>query len=125
MNTALLTALGAILAALIAIAGIVGTWAALRVGKNAQTLSNYRDALQSWKERSEAQDTKIAEQDIEIGDLKTQVDELRHENSELRGQIGTLRDAISGRQVFDGLSDSFARQHKELIDRLDKLAGGR
>lgn len=125
MDTGLLTALGALLAALIAVAGIVGTWAALRVGRNAQTLSNYRDALQSWKERSEAQDTKISEQDDEIGELRTQVDKLRTENAELRGQIGTLRDAISGRQVFDGLTATFNQQHKELMERLDRLAGGR
>lgn len=125
MGPVVVEALGAALVALLAIAGAVGTWAALRVGRNAQTITNYRDALQSWKERSEAQDTKIDEQQGEIGELQSEVHKLKTENAELRGQVNTLRDAISGRQIFDNLAEAFNRQHQELMERLDKLAGGR
>jgi cell division protein FtsB len=118
LDAGLLTALGALLVALLTVAGIVGTWAALRVGRNAQTISNYRDAISSWKERSEAQDQELTE-------VRTQLDKLKSENAELRGQINTLRDAISGRSVFDGLSEALAKQHRELLDRIDKLAEGR
>ena len=127
---------GVILAALLVVAGAIGTWAAFRVGRNAQTVSNYRDALGSWKERSEAQDVKIEEQHSEMTQLRENQHKLEAENADLRGQILVLRDAISGRQVFDTIVDAIEdqnrkllemsnKQHTELMERLDRLAGGR
>jgi len=131
-----LSTFGVILAALVVVAGAIGTWAAFRVGRNAQTVSNYRDALQSWKERSESVEAKSKEQDSEILELQGRVHTLEAENADLQGQIRVLRDAISGRQTFDAIVntlgkqhqeilEAFSRQHVELIGRLDKLAGGR
>lgn len=130
------TTFGVVLAALLTAAGAIGIWAAFRVGRNAQTIANYRDALQSWKERSETQDVKIAEQEQEISELKDSQHRLEAENADLRGQMSVLRDAISGRQGFDQMIGKIAQQnellvnrldlqHKELLERLDKIAGGR
>jgi predicted nucleic acid-binding Zn-ribbon protein len=118
VGTELVTTIAIVLATLLAAAGAVGTWAALRVGRNAQTLTNYRDAIQSWKERSETQESEISE-------LRQQLNQMKTENADLRGQVKTLRDAVSGRNGFDNLENTLARQHTELLGRLDKLAGGR
>lgn len=131
-----LSTVGVILGVLVVLAGAIGTWAAFRVGRNAQTVSNYRDALQSWKERSESVEAKSKEQDNEIHELQTRVNTLESEKAELAGQVKVLRDAISGRQSFDSIVstlgvqhreilEAFSKQHIELIGRLDKLAGGR
>jgi predicted nucleic acid-binding Zn-ribbon protein len=118
LSSEIITTVAIVLGTLLALAGSVGTWAALRVGRNAQTLSNYRDAIQSWKERSETQEAEIAE-------LRTQLHQVQAENADLRGQVNTLRDAISGRSILGTLEKTLARQHAELLERLDKLAGGR
>lgn len=127
--TGYITVVGIVLGALLTAAGAIGVWAAFRVGKNAQTISNYRDALQSWKERSEAQDVKIAEQDQEMHDLRDHQHKLESENADLRGQISVLRDAISGRKGFDEIV-SMLEQHQnqklgalgQISDKLDELA---
>lgn len=123
--SSLVTTFGVIIGSLLAIATAVGIWAAFRVGKNAQTITNYRDAVQSWKERSESQDVKIAEQENEMNDLRDKQHKLEAENADLRGQVAVLRDAISGRQWFDMIVKQLGDQHNEMMGRLDRLAGGR
>jgi predicted nucleic acid-binding Zn-ribbon protein len=108
-----LSVLGVVITILLAAAGAVGTWAALRVGRNAQTLTNYRDAAGSWKERSEAQESEISE-------LRGEVVHLKAENAELRGQMTVLRDLF--KSAVSELANSTS--NREVLDRIETMTRG-
>lgn len=109
----LISIFGPLLATLLTIAGIIGTWAALRVGKNAQTLKNFRDSADSWKEKSQAQE-------VEITDLRKENSQLKSEIAELRGKVSTLGDLVA--TAISELASPSNSQHKEVLERLDSIA---
>lgn len=118
-TTTVVTIFGILITILLSAAGVVGTWAALRVGKNAQTIKNYRSAADSWKERAEAQDAKITEQNEEISRMHTENTALRQEIAELRGQIGILTALV--RSAISDLASS--NTGMAVIDRLEQIIG--
>jgi cell division protein FtsB len=92
-------------------AGTVGAWAALRVGKNTTTVSNYREAAQSWRLKSEAQDAEIRELQTENADLKKQL-------ADLSGQVGVLRDMVTGTAVIAEHDTRVTNYHAEVMTQL-------
>lgn len=115
-STGFFQALGAILAVLLILGTSVGTWAALRTGRQSQIIKNYRDAANSWREKSEAQEA-------EIRQLRTELEETRRTNeqyqarsqakiSELETQLTILQNIVTARDEFNYLKE----QVKELKD---------
>lgn len=113
MGTELITTIAIVLATLLAVAGSVGTWAALRVGRNAQTLKNFRDSADSWKGKATAQES-------EISDLQKENTKLKSEIAELRGQVHALGDLV--RTAISELASPSNAQHQEVLERLDRIA---
>lgn len=106
-----LTVLGIIAAFLLSAAGLVGTWAALKTGRNAQTLKNYKDLAESYQAKSESQEG-------EIRDLKGENRELLSQVSELQGKMSVLQELV--RSAVESLA-SGTSGNQEILDRLDKL----
>jgi predicted RNase H-like nuclease (RuvC/YqgF family) len=117
----LVTVFGILITCLLTAAGGVGTWAALRVGRNAQTLRNYRDAADSWKEKSDSQDGKIRDQESEITRLQKENGSLRNEIAELRGQINVLTSLVKT-AITEMASNA---SNKDVLERLEKLVNVR
>lgn len=83
------------------------------MGKNAQTLKNFRDSADSWKEKATAQEA-------EISDLRHENSQLKSEIAELRGKVSTLGDLVA--TAISELASPSNAQHKEVLERLDSIA---
>jgi len=86
-SAALLSVFGTLIIALLAAAGAVGTFAALRVGRHAQTIRNFSDAARSWREKAEAQESELDALQAGNAALQTQVAALRTQMTALRELI--------------------------------------
>jgi hypothetical protein len=108
LSTGFFQALGIILSALLIIGTSVGTWAALRTGKQSQIIKNYRDAANSWREKSEAQEAISKEQQEEIRQLRFELEDVKRNTaarvSELETQVSVLQGIVTGRDEFDYLN---------------------
>jgi len=107
-STGFFQALGAVLVVLLTLGTAVGTWAALRTGRQSQIIKNYRDAANSWKEKSEAQEA-------ELQQLKTELENSNRANeqyqmrstariAELETQVTILQNIVTAREEFDYLN---------------------
>jgi uncharacterized protein HemX len=106
-------AIGSLVGLLIIIAGVLG--AAFRTSRNVQSISNYRDAAQSWEARAGAQEAELSQQAHQIEQLQAQVTRLREHLAEkdrqivtLQEQTRSLRELIAGRAVFEALETKMA-----------------
>jgi flagellar motility protein MotE (MotC chaperone) len=113
-SSVLLDILGSLVAIVLAGAGGIGAWAALRVGRNTQTVTNYREAARSWQAKSESQDAEIAELQRENADLRKQV-------ADLSGQVAVLRDMITGTSILTDHDGKVTAYHKEVMGQLTAL----
>lgn len=107
-STGFFQTLGAILGLLLIIGTAVGTWSALRTGRSSQILKNYRDAANSWKEKSEAQDAEIQQLRSDLADVK-RTNELNERTAtariaELETQVTILQNIVTAREEFDYLN---------------------
>jgi peptidoglycan hydrolase CwlO-like protein len=116
-SSELITLFGILITVLLSVAAGVGAWAALRVGRNAQTLKNFQNSADSWKERSEAQDAKIQDQESEIGDLKKENGELRNKLAQQQGRIDVLTELV--RSAISELASSNASN--DVLQRLEAI----
>jgi predicted RNase H-like nuclease (RuvC/YqgF family) len=80
---------------IIAVGTLLGV--ALRVGKNTQTVNNYRESAQAWEAKAKVQENTIEDQ-------KSQITTLQHEVGELRGKIAVLSDLVTGKEVLETLA---------------------
>jgi len=100
--------LAAVAALLIIVGTSVGTWAALRTGRQSQIIKNYRDAANSWREKSEAQEAETKQLRTELDDNKRLMEryQVRSEAriSELETQLTILQNIVTGREEFDYLN---------------------
>ena len=103
---------GTLIALLLAGAGAIGTWAALRVGKNAQVLKNYRDVAASWKEKAEAQEDQIK-------DLITDLATAHAETNRLSDRVTFLQDAVTGKSAIDALAAQTTERYDSLSKQID------
>ena len=110
MNTSfVLTLFGTLISVLLAVAGGIGTWAALRVGRNAQVINNFRTTAESWQAVAESQQT-------ELDEVKTENAALRKQLAEVQGKVTVLTDLVRS-----ALTSMAASTPKEVIDKIDAL----
>ena len=113
-TTTVLSVLGGLIAALIAAAGIVGTWAALRVGRNTQILSTYRASAESWENRA---NSLKAEKDAAEEQLARALENLHS----LQTRNDTLQGLVTGQPAVEKLSRDMHRKFGELTDRMRSI----
>jgi uncharacterized protein HemX len=106
-------AIGSLVGLLIIIAGVLG--AAFRTSRNVQSISNYRDAAQSWEARAGAQEAELSQQAHQIEQQQAQINSLREQLAEkdrqiitLQEQMRGLRELVAGRAVFETLETKLA-----------------
>jgi uncharacterized protein HemX len=104
-----IVSVGSLLGLLVVVTGILG--AAFRTSRNVQTISNYRDAAQSWETRANAQEQDLTDQQHQIDACNVQIESLHREVADkdrqldmLQQQITSLRELLSGRAAFESLS---------------------
>lgn len=100
---------GTLISVLLAIAGGIGAWAALRVGRNAQIINNFRTSSESWEKVARAQEEELRE-------VKEENAELRRALAEVRGQVAVLTALV--RKSIESLASSTPR---EVIDKIGEL----
>lgn len=109
MNASLLYWLGGgLLSVLLACALAVGTWAALRTGRTAQIVANYKGAAESAQALAESLQAEMGrmknQHAAEVADLQQQ---LRANGERMHAQdlvMAELRDMITGASMLDRLT---------------------
>lgn len=104
-----------VVAVLIVVAGAVGTWAALRVGKNTGVVSQFRDAAASSEALARSYKSQMDNQEYQITDLQRQLSDRDKEIKVLQGQMDIMKDLVTGRPAFDEIS----RHLEDLVVRVD------
>lgn len=101
-----------VLALLLAAGGVVGT--SLRVGRNSQTVANYREAASSWEAKATAQAGQLDE-------LQAAHEQAAQEVTELRAKVQILQDLVTGKTAIEQLSvqvtEAFARIDAKIVGR--------
>jgi hypothetical protein len=110
----ILSILGGLIAVLIVIAGGIGTWAALRVSKNTQVLSNYKTAADSWEARARALEAEKNTKDEQIQTMTASITELHAKNA-------ALMDMASGHPAIERLA---AEMRTSFDNIAKKIEGG-
>ena len=131
-----IVSVGSLLGLLIVVTGILG--AAFRTSRNVSTISNYRDAAQSWEARANAQEQELASQQTQINACNTEIEGLHREvadkNKQLDGlqsQITSLRELLSGRAAFEKLAEQFqqalviAHENQQVLQTILAIEQGR
>lgn len=103
-NSSFLTALISVLGLLVLVGGSIGTVAAIRVGKNTQTVENYEKNAASWKELAEASDAKIEHLQEQNADLQHQNAEQAKLIADLQGKIAVLQDVVTGKTAVETMA---------------------
>jgi hypothetical protein len=110
---------GSLLTVLLLTTLTIGTWAALRTGKTAQTLANYKGAAESAQALAESLQAQIdnmqREHDLEVARMKLQ---LKANDERMHGQdlvIAELRDMITGAGLLDRLLDQQSTLRTEVL----------
>jgi peptidoglycan hydrolase CwlO-like protein len=93
-SAALLSVFGTLIIVLLAAAGAVGTFAALRVGRHAQTVKNFSDAARSWREKAEAQESDLSTVKTDNAALQAEVTTLQAQVAALQAQVAALRELV-------------------------------
>lgn len=108
LSTGFFQALGGLLAALLILGTAVGTWAALRTGRQSQIIKNYRDAANSWREKSEAQEAEISQLRSELNESKRATEQYQAISmariADLETQVAVLQNIVTAREEFDYLN---------------------
>jgi hypothetical protein len=84
-----------VLGTVIAIGTLLGV--ALRVGRNTQTVNNYRESAQAWEAKARVQEDTINAQ-------KEQISDLQHQVGELTGKLAVLSELVTGKAVLEELA---------------------
>jgi predicted negative regulator of RcsB-dependent stress response len=84
-----------VLGTVIAIGTLLGV--ALRVGRNTQTVNNYRESAQAWEAKARVQEDTIESQ-------KKQISDLQHQVGELTGKLAVLSELVTGKAVLEELA---------------------
>jgi phage-related minor tail protein len=114
--TALLGVFGGVIAALLAVAGLIGTWAALRVGKNAQVLSNYKTTAESWEARANGLKA-------EKEGLEERLEKAMSTITELQAKNSALLDLASGHPAIERLGKDMKRSFQDLTEQMSRIEG--
>jgi len=133
-TTSLLAVAASILGVLLVAATSVGAWAALRVGKNTQTVANYREAAASWREKSDSQQAEIADLRQQLSENRTAAAEAQAAAStkvaDLEAQVHVLQGVVTGRAQLEALGtelntsvasirEQLATMHQDLVQQMN------
>jgi len=102
----------AVLALLGTAGGMVGV--SLRVGRQSQTVANYREAATSWEAKAKAQEGQIEELQAAAADAAQEV-------TELRAKVQILQDLVTGKTAIEQLTvqvtETSARIEAKIVGR--------
>lgn len=104
-----LSLFGSLISVLLAIAGGIGAWAALRVGRNAQIINNFRTSAESWEKVARAQEEELRE-------VKSENIELKQALAEVRGQVAVLTSLVRS-----SIASMVSTTPKEVVDKIGEL----
>lgn len=94
------------------LSGVVAVAAVWRSSRNNTTLQNLKDAAESYKLKTEAQDVTIADMrrdhDAEVAGLSSRLADKDHELNELRGRVAVLQDLVTGKTALEQLAGTVA-----------------
>lgn len=114
MDFGSLGAIAGLLGLVIAAGTLLGT--SLRVGRQTATVSNYREAAQSWEAKARSQES-------EISDLQAKVLALEQAKGTQDAEIRVLRDMVTGRQALGELQQMIQQTvdglRSELVTKSD------
>jgi hypothetical protein len=112
MTSANIGTIVAIIALLITAGGVVGT--SLRVGRNSQTVANYREAAASSEAKANAQKGQIEE-------LQAAHELAVQEVTDLRAKVQVLQDMVTGKTAIEQLTvqvtEAFTRIDSKIVGR--------
>jgi len=103
---------------LLTAAGIVGM--GFRVGSNTQTVKNYRDTAQSYKERADAQE-------VQISSLQAALANKDHQIAELQAKMEVLERLVLGESTAKALRADhagLARKMEQAYAELQEVGRG-
>jgi len=115
--TSLISVLGGVIAALIAIAGGLGTWAALRVGKNSQLIANYKATAESWEVRANGLRA-------EKEGLEDQYAKAMGSITSLQSKVSTLESLATGQPAVEKLAGEMHRSFRTLTEQMTRIEAG-
>jgi peptidoglycan hydrolase CwlO-like protein len=113
-SATVISVLSGLIAALIAVAGGVGTWAALHVARNSQLIANYQSTASSWE--SVAGGLKAEKEALE-----GQVLELSATISTLQAKNAALQEIATGNPQLERMAESMGRSFKSLRDQMTRI----
>jgi uncharacterized protein HemX len=112
VDTGVILAVVAVIAFLVTAAGVVGT--AFRVGHNTQTVANYRETAQSWKEKSDAQEAQIVQ-------LQEGAAAKNHQIAELTAKVDMLEKLVLGESTAKGLRADLGQIKQGVSQLLERI----
>lgn len=115
-TSTVISVLGGIVGLLIAVAGGIGTWAALRVAKNSQLIANYEATAESWEKRSNGLKAENEGLEDEIRQAKETIASLESKNA-------ALADMAYGGPDVNILSADINRGFQLLGEQMSRIEG--
>jgi hypothetical protein len=113
VTTVLSIAVG-LIAVLITAAGIIGTWAALRVGRNTQITANYRATAESWESLA----TSLTAEKVE---LESKLEEAMVTIASLTTKVSTLQELATGHPAVEKLSGDMKKSFQTLTIQMNRI----
>jgi hypothetical protein len=118
--TTVLSVAGGLIAVLITAAGIIGTWAALRVGRNTQITANYRATAESWESLATSLTAEKMELEHKLEDAMVTI-------ASLNTKVSTLQELATGHPAIEKLSRDMNLSFQTLtvqMTRIEDSLGG-
>jgi Tfp pilus assembly protein PilV len=112
--TTVLSIVGGLIAVLITAAGIIGTWAALRVGRNTQITANYRATAESWESLA----TSLT---AEKSELENKLEEAMVTITSLNTKVSTLQELATGHPAVERLSRDMNKSFQTLTIQMSRI----
>lgn len=112
--TTVLSIAGGLIAVLITAAGIIGTWAALRVGRNTQITANYRATAESWESLA----TSLT---AEKSELERRLEEAMVTIASLNTKVSTLQELATGHPAVEKLSRDMNKSFQTLTIQMNRI----
>jgi hypothetical protein len=109
-----LSVAGGLIAVLITAAGIIGTWAALRVGRNTQITANYRATAESWESLA----TSLT---AEKSELEHKLEEAMVTIASLNTKVSTLQELATGHPAVERLSRDMNKSFQTLTLQMNRI----
>jgi hypothetical protein len=112
--TTVLSVAGGLIAVLITTAGIIGTWAALRVGRNTQITANYRATAESWESLATSLTAEKSELEHKLEDAMVTI-------ASLNTKVSTLQDLATGHPAVEKLSRDMNKSFQTLTIQMTRI----